>query len=317
MSVISLDLGGTKLSGAVVDKNGYVLAHTSEPLNKRSGDQAAELIIDLVKQLFEKAKSENINIEGIGCCIPGIYYRQTGTVWAPNIPGWENYPLEDILRNVVPDSNLKIVIDNDRSCSVMGEIWQGGAKGCNDVIFIAVGTGIGAGIVSGGQLVRGRSDIAGAVGWLALDRPFRDDYIATGCFEYHASGDGLVRVAKEYLKKDTNYNGILRAIKPDELTAHVIFSFFEKGDQIASRVLSEAVQYWGMAVANLVSIFNPEKIVFGGGVFGPAARFINDIVEEAAKWSQPVSIGEVNVYATSLGNRAGLLGAAFHVLNQL
>ena len=176
---------------------------------------------------------------------------------------------------------------------------QGSGSGARDAIFIAVGTGIGAGILAGGQIVRGNGDVAGAIGWLALDRPYNERYKGHGCFEDQASGPGLVRVANDL------------GFKADgRITAATIFEACDRGDEIATRVIDNAIELWGMAAANLVSIFNPEMIVFGGGIFGPAAKYIDRIAREARRWAQPIAIEEVKFVTSSLGSEAGLYGAA-------
>jgi glucokinase len=159
-----------------------------------------------------------------------------------------------------------------------------------------------------GHILRGAHNIAGAVGWLALDRPFRSEYVACGCFEHHASGEGLVTVAQELLAQEKRYLGELKT--NPVLTAQDIFAAFAHGDPIAKAVLARAIEFWGMAVANLVSLFNPETIIFGGGVFGPATQFLDAIYAEARKWAQPISIKQVKLLTTKLGGAAGLYGAA-------
>jgi glucokinase len=99
-----------------------------------------------------------------------------------------------------------------------------------------------------------------------------------------------------------------------ELTAHDVFRLYDSGDEIAMAALTRAIELWGMAAANLVSVFNPEKIVFGGGVFGPATRFLADIAREARRWAQPISITQVELAASSLGATAALHGAAYFAL---
>jgi glucokinase len=317
MAVIGLDLGGTKLAGALFEHNGEIIFEETLPLLKRSGKEVGDLIKELVQKLISYAEGNGISVNAIGACVPGISYSKTGRVWAPNIPGWEDYSLLEDLKLAVGSREIEIKIDSDRACSILGEAWIGAAKGCRDVIFLAVGTGIGAGIMIDGNILRGHQDIAGAIGWLALDRPFKEKYISCGCFEYHASGDGIAKVTKEYLSRDNSYNGILKQKKIDDITAHDVFEAFEQNDQIAKKVLNEAIEFWGMTAANLVSLFNPEKIIFGGGVFGPAVRFLDNIMIEARKWAQPISINQVKFEGSMLGGRAGLYGGGYLALRIL
>jgi len=311
MAVIALDLGGTKLSGAIFEPDGTMVDRTVLSLEKRVGDEVGKLIQDLINNLMNIAVTRGKAINSVACCVPGIAFSGSGRVWAPNISGWDDYPLLERIRTAIDDTAIGVVIDNDRACSILGEAWKGNAKGCSDAIFLAVGTGIGAGIMINRNILRGSRDVAGAIGWLALDRPYQEKYIRCGCFEYHASGEGLSAVALEMIRDNPGYEGMLRY---GELTAHTIFEAYGGGDEIGLEVVNQAIGYWGMAVANLVSLFNPEKIIFGGGVFGPASRFLDDIMLEARKWSQPVSIGQVKLQSSLLGADAGLYGAAFLAL---
>ena len=314
MPVIAFDLGGTKLAAALFSDDGEIIHSQTTALEKRKGSEVGKLILRQVDSILAKANDENITVQALGICVPGIAYAKNGKVWAPNIPGWDNYPLMEELQNGIPDKNVSIKIDSDRSCYILGEVWKGNAKGCNDAIFISVGTGIGAGILINGEVLRGSGDIAGAIGWLGLSKPFEDKFISCGCFEYNASGEGIAKVANELGEDNVYTQSILLMNNTDTLTAHSVFDAFDKGDRLAVAVIQNAIEHWGMAVANLVSIFNPEKIIFGGGVFGPALRFLNDIYTEARKWAQPISIQQVKIEGSALGTNAGLYGAGYLAL---
>ena len=167
----------------------------------------------------------------------------------------------------------------------------------------------GAGILVEGEILRGSQDSAGAIGWLALDRPFAPRYVQHGCFEDQASGPGLVRVVGDLMNADSSYNGLLRTKKPQSLDAADVFAACDDGDPIARKAIDNAIELWGMAAANLVSLFDPEIIVFGGGVFGPAVKFIDRIRIEAKRWAQPLAMKDVRFVASELGSDAGLFGA--------
>ncbi|HEY6978745.1 MAG TPA: ROK family protein [Chitinophagaceae bacterium] len=308
MLISGIDLGGTKLSLAVFTESGKVLHKTTMALNNRTGKQVGQLITTAIKELVTQQQAVGNRISAIGIAVPGISHNKTGTVWAPNIPGWDDYPLLDEVIQI--SGGIPITIDSDRACYILGESWQGNAKGCNDAIYLAVGTGIGAGILTGGHVLRGAHDIAGAIGWMALNRPFDNKYISCGCFEYHASGEGIVKVAGEMLRDNKMYSGELRDKTLSELTARDVFTAYENNDAVAIDVIKQCIEFWGMAIANLVSLFNPEKIILGGGVFGPATQFISAIKNEAHKWAQPVSMKQVSIESSALGTDAGLYGAA-------
>jgi glucokinase len=311
MCLLAIDLGGTKLALAVFNKNGELLRKQKIMLNKRAGSEVGALIVEQIGIITREHEGTEQAISSIGISIPGIYYAKEGTAWAPNIPGWDNYPLLNEVQNAA--TGIPVSIDSDRSCYVLGEWWKGAAMDCTDAIFLAVGTGIGAGILTSGRILRGRNDIAGAIGWMALKHPFDDEYKECGCFETAASGEGIVKLAKKLLINNPGYDGLLRE-KLLTLTATDVFDAYESQDMIATQVVQHCIELWGMAIANLGSLFNPQKIILGGGVFGPAVKFIPAIYQEACKWAQPISIKQVAIEPSALGGEAGLYGAAYLAL---
>ncbi len=315
MAVLGLDLGGTKLAGALFDGGGEVLERRVAGLKQRQGRDVGALVAAMAGELLASADRRGAAVSGIGVAVPGIATHPGGRVWAPNIPGWENYPLKSDLETSIERRLCPVLVDSDRACSILGERWHGAARGCDHAIFLAVGTGIGLGVLVNGRVLRGAHDIAGATGWLALDRPFRTEYVACGCFEYSASGDGLARVARDLLREMPEYGGELRAVAPEEITAREIFAAYDRGDAVALRTIERAIAYWGMAVANYVSLFDPDRIIFGGGIFGPALRFLPAIRTEAEKWAQPVSMRKVELVPAELGTDAVLVGAGYLALH--
>ncbi|OFY67185.1 MAG: sugar kinase [Bacteroidetes bacterium RBG_13_43_22] len=315
MCVLGVDLGGTKLALALFTVEGSLLMKDTIPLDDRKGSEVGKLITEQIIRLVDQTGKQGNQVKSVGISVPGISHSDSGSVWAPNIPGWEDYPLMNEVRSSV--NNIPVTIDSDRACYILGELWQGNARGCNDVIYLGVGTGIGAGILVNGEVLRGSHDIAGAIGWMALDRPFLDKYKDCGCFEFHASGEGIARVARGILDEDKDYTGELRNKIPGEITSYDVFTAYEYRDPVAVKVIEICIEFWGMAVANLVSLFNPEKIIMGGGVFGPAVPLIPSIRKEAAKWAQPVSINQVRIEPSALSGEAGVYGAAFLALRSL
>ena len=310
MAVLGIDLGGTKLSLGVFKETGEIIIKQTASIENRGGSEVANLIDDQIRKILRTHE----NIQSIGIAVPGIYHEKTGTVWAPNIPGWSDYPL---LRQMEKVGDIPVTIDSDRACYILGEAWMGNAKNCNHAIYLAVGTGIGAGILVDGKVLRGAHDIAGAIGWMALQQPFDRKYIDVGNFEFHAAGEGIARVAKELLSKQEDYKGVLAQKGPGSITSHDVFAACDQRDELAMEVLQVCIRFWGMAVANLISLFNPEKIILGGGVFGPAVKFIPAIKDEADKWAQPISKKQVSIEPSALGTDAGLYGAALLALQRI
>jgi glucokinase len=310
MAILGIDLGGTKLSLGVFEHSGEMVFKQSVALESRAGTQVG----DLIAQEITKILRDYGTLQSIGIAVPGIYHEKTGTVWAPNIPGWVDYPLLNEMQNA---NDIAVTIDSDRACYILGEAWMGNAKNCRHAIYLAVGTGIGAGILIDGKVLRGAHDIAGAIGWMALQQPFDAKYVDVGNFEFYASGDGIANAAKRFLSRQTGYEGVLKHKEINSITSRDVFAAEEQGDELASEVLQKCINYWGMATANLISLFNPEKIIFGGGVFGPAIKFIPAIKEEADKWAQPISKKQVSFEYSALGTDAGLYGAALLALQKI
>jgi len=315
MALLGIDLGGTKIAFALFDNAGNIISKQTIQIDNRKGSEVGNLITVTAAVMLVGAGGTGDPAQAIGISVPGISRREKGTVWAPNIPGWDDYPLLKEVRTVA--EQIPVIIESDRACYISGEIWKGSACGCKDAIFLAVGTGIGAGIIVNGEILRGAHDIAGAVGWMALSRPFKSKYTICGNFEYYASGEGIARQAAEYLSKHQDYAGELRPDHSGKITTQDVFGAWRKGDTIAEGIIQQAVEYWGIASANLVSIFNPEKIIFGGGVFGPAKDLIAEIKLEAEKWAQPISIRKVIFESSKLGGDAGVTGAGYLAMKYL
>ncbi len=309
MALLGIDIGGTKIAFALLDSNGNIFSKETLAIGNRRGTEVGNLITVTAALMLAEAGKNGDPAESIGICVPGISRYDKGTVWAPNIPGWYDYPLMKEVRTVA--EKLPVIITSDRACYISGELWKGNVRGCKDAIFLAVGTGIGAGILVNGEILRGSDNIAGAIGWMALSKPFKSRYTICGCFEYYASGEGIAKQAAEYLAKHEAYEGEMWPDDSGKVTSQDVFSAFHKGDTVAAEIIQQAVEYWGMATANLVSLFNPEKIIFGGGVFGPATELIPDIKREAEKWAQPISMKQVSFEASALGGDAGVYGAGF------
>lgn len=298
MAVIGIDLGGTKVAAALFSEDGKLLKKESILLDGATGTAVADKVAAVSKALVDACPDVEVN--AVGVCVPGIAWSRTDTVWAPNIPGWENFPLKKHLADSLALKDVEICVESDRTCYILGEVWQGAAKGCENAIYLAVGTGIGAGILLDGRIIHGASDIVGATGWMALEGPYTHEFDQCGCFETYASGNGIGYQAKKIYRDSAK-------------SSYDVFDGYGK-DPVATEILDKAVRLWGMGAANLVSLFNPEKLIFGGGIFGPAVRFIPRIYEEACKWGQPISMKQVEFCATAVGSDAALLGSAYLAL---
>ncbi len=290
------DLGGTKIAAARVEESGKLTHPTHASTPPVGGMEVVKALVEALRQLGVQDAS------AVCVAVPGLAYSD-GSVWAPNIPGWARMPLGPILRKRF---HLPVLVESDRNAFVTGEVWKGAARGCADVIFIAIGTGIGAGIISGGRLIRGSHELSGCLGWMAVRDRYEPVYRSVGCLEAHLAGPGIAHAGRLAFHRS--------------VTSSEIVNLARKGNRIGMKILSEAGQYLGAALANLVDILNPEMIVLGGGVSAAGPLLIKPAVETMRRWAQPLAVKQVRVVRSRLGVRAGLLGAAklgferFHVM---
>jgi glucokinase len=310
-----VDVGGTKISSALFTKVGDILEKTKVSIDRSGGDRAADQVREAILSLGRSATRDGGRLLAVGISIPGIVSAASGKVWAPNIPGWDRYPLRDRLRGEggagghLPEVRVPIVLESDRSAYVAGEAWRGAAVGAADAVFLAVGSGIGAGILTGGKLVHGHEDIAGAVGWFGLNPEFKPLYSSMGCFETEASGNSVGRKARELLGVGrTSIMAELAGGRVENVTAETVAAAARKKDALALEVVDDAVRYLAMGIGNIVSILNPEVIVLGGGLFQASDVFLEPVRREFRKWAQPLAAEKVRIELSALGEDAGLYG---------
>ena len=287
---LALDLGGTKIAAARVSAAGVVTGRQETATPSEGGEAVMAAICDLIEKLSPG------NVRALGVSIPGLVYPN-GSVWAPNIKGWTRMPLATRLERAF---QLPVVIESDRDAFVTGEAWRGAARGCKDVVFLAIGTGIGAGIISGGRLLRGCGGVAGALGWMAVEaripRGYEASYRDVGCLESHLAGPGIARAACRAFGQPTSTRELLTLAR--------------KGDATAIEVVGRAGHELGLVMANLVSTLNPERIIVGGGMAAGGNLLLGPARITMRQWAQPIAVRQVKIVRSRLGLDASLLGTA-------
>ena len=287
-AVIAIDLGGTKLATAVVDEKGIIHAVRKVPVEKTNSSATIAQMISEANSVLDESGVSWDKVHRAGVIVPGIFRKKGGVAWAPNLWGNSEIPLLAQLRNQLP---VPVCIDSDRAGYVLGEHWLGAAQGLDDVVFVAVGTGIGAGILSGGKLVRGAGDVAGAVGWMALNPQFEPIYSQIGCWEAEAAGPSVARQA-------------------GQSSAESVFAAARKGDSGATKILEQVAGYLAMGIANLISVLNPQMVVLGGGLMQAGDLLLPPIRRAVPRWAQPYASAQARIELTTLADQAGLFGAA-------
>jgi glucokinase len=284
--MVAVDLGGTKLAVALVDGNGQMSKLTTLAVDTRSALAPVNQIVEATRELIG-ANRLNVKVSGIGVAVPGLVRRE-GTVWAPNLNGWRRMAVAQRLNRAL---GLPVIVESDRNAAVLGETWRGVARGKSDAIVVMLGTGIGAGILSGGKLVRGAHELSGCAGWMVVSDAYGTEARRCGQLESLAAGPGIARAAGA-----SNAQDVAEAAR--------------RGDPVAIRVYREAGRLLGHGVANLVSLFDPEIVVIGGGLAKASDLFMEALQKAAKERAQPISAKLVRIVTSPLGAHANLLGVA-------
>jgi len=311
--VIGVDLGGTKIGAALVDEAGNVIANVRfQTRVERGREFVIEQLLRAVGELFERAERLGERVLAVGVGSPGIIDPDSGVVVKPavNLPQWEGISLKRIFEERF---NVVAFADNDVNVMALGESLFGVAKGLRNLVFIAIGTGIGGGIVVDGKLYHGSSFTAGEIGHMTIlpDGPkcACGNY---GCLEALASGPSIARRAKEYMEKGVA-TSLRELVGDDEVSCELVAKAASEGDWLCRRLLEEAGRYIGVAVASLMNVLNPDCVVIGGGVAQAGEILLTPIRHEVALRA----ISPAPVLRSSLRENAGEIGAAALAFSKL
>ncbi len=287
-AVLAFDVGGTKIASGLVSRDGELLACRKNPVVKSDFRATLRQLREEAEGCLAAAGMGWNGVRAAGVIVPGIAGGDAGMAWAPNLWGDVEVPLAAELARLLP---VTTAIEGDRSGYVLGEQWLGAARGMEDAVFVAIGTGIGVGILAASQVIRGATGSAGAAGWMALSPVFRDEYARLGCWEAEASGPALAR-------------------KAGLPTAEEAVAAARRGDARARAAVEDVCVWLAMGVANLISLLNPQIIVLGGGLMAAGDLFLEAVRNGVRRWAQPRATLLTRIELSALGERAGLFGAA-------
>jgi glucokinase len=305
--VIAVDLGGTHIRAALVTESGALMHRAATPTEAERGPQA---VIEHIGTLVQKVAADG-DIDDdvpVGVASPGPLNPRTGVVhYTPNLPGWRDVPFVDMLTGII---SRRVALANDGNCAALGEVHFGRAKGVNNLIYLALGTGIGGGIISEGVLIDGKNGLGAEVGHtlVALDGP-RCTCGSVGCLESFASGWAIMREAEAVAT--TADGDRMRELAGDgDIHAGIVAQAARNGDIAATLILERAGRALGAAMGSFVNMFDPEMIVIGGGVAA-----IGDVLVEEAKRVMPAYSfvdmrRDMKIVYSSLGGDTGMYGAA-------
>lgn len=303
--IFGVDLGGTSVKIGLFDQNEGLLEDWE--IKTRQEKNGAFILSDINNFITEKIKEKNISkdsILGIGMGVPGPVGAD-GTVYSFANLGWKNVNVEKELGEL---SGFLVKAANDANIAALGEMWKGGGKNYKNLVLVTLGTGVGGGIIVDGKIVSGVNGAAGEIGHMHVKEDETEpcgcgNY---GCLEQVASATGIVRIAKKLLAK-SDLPSTLREV--ENLTSKDVFSEADKGDSLAIEVTENFGKYLGTALANVSCVLDPEAFVIGGGV-SKAGKVLIDLVQKYYKVKAFSSTRNVKFELASLGNQAGIYGAA-------
>lgn len=303
---IAIDLGGTHYRVAVGTSQGTLEWRTSRDTRVERGRDA---VLDSTFASVEEALasvSDRSSVRGIGIGAPGPLDPWAGVIFnPPNLPGWDNTPLKTLFEQRF---GLRTVVGNDANLAAVGEHQYGAGKGFAHVIYVTVSTGIGGGIIVDNRLLLGQCGFAGEVGHMTIDMggpPCPCGNV--GCLETLASGTAIARTARELVAAGAQTS--LNQLPLQEITAKAVAEAAYNGDAVARRILREAGLALGVGMVNLAHLFNPQRVIVGGGVSN-AGELLWEPMRETVRTRAMTSCQRgLEIVPAALGDDAGLLGA--------
>ncbi|MBX5436558.1 MAG: ROK family protein [Alicyclobacillaceae bacterium] len=290
---VGVDVGGTKISAALLSDGTRIHSAVEVATEAEHGpDHVIARIVACVKRVLQGVNPSQV--VGIGIGAPGPLDPQAGVVIAPpNLPGWRHVPLRDRIQEVL---GISAWLDNDANVAALAEHRFGAARGASHVIYITVSTGIGAGIIIGGELYRGQSGVAGEIGHVVVNPAGPPCQCGRrGCLEALASGTAIARTATQ------------RYGRP--VTAAEVARLASAGDAVARAVLDEAIENLGWGLVSVVNLLNPAVVVIGGGVAQVGAAMFDKLNAIVRRQALAGAGDAVRIVPASLGRQSGVIGA--------
>jgi glucokinase len=310
--IVGVDLGGTNIVVGTVAEDGSRI--TGLEVRRTPATEGPETVVQRIGEMVDaslaKARDDwgTLHVLGVGMGSPGPIDTQAGIVRiSPNL-GWRDTPLRDMVQARV---RLPTTLENDASCAILGEWWQGAAQGASILIGLTVGTGIGGGIILDGEIFHGASDVAGEFGHMTIDSTGRRCKCGNyGCLEAYASGPAIAARAIEGIEvgAETTLSGYVGG-DLSRITAQIVYQAANNGDELALEVVRDTARFLGAGIASLVNIFNPELVVLCGGVTAAGERLFRPIRQEVMRRAFRPAAEACRIVPGTLPGTAGVFGA--------
>lgn len=308
MYYIGIDLGGTNIAVGLVNDEGKILESMSTPTaSPRSYTEIVADMAKLSKELIKKAGLEVSDIEGIGIGSPGSIDNENGLVVYANNLGFRNAPLREELRKHI---DLPVHLENDANAAAFGEYVVNG-KGAKDVIFVTLGTGVGGGVIIDGKIYKGCNGAGGELGHVILVHEGKQCTCGLkGCWEQYASVTALISQTKEAIEKNPDSLMVKIVAEKGDVSGRTAFEAAKAGDEAAKEVVKKYAEYVAAGVVSMINIFQPEKLIIGGGISREGDYLLDPIRAYCEEHSYKTIGKKTEVMAATLFNDAGIIGAA-------
>lgn len=308
MLAIGIDIGGTKILGAVVDAEGKILAEQRVPSPAQDPDEMVEVVVALITSLQEQAPAA---VVAAGVAAAGfVDAEQSRILYAPNL-NWRNEPLRDRLQSRL---SIPVFIENDANAAGWAEYKFGAGRGSKDMVMLTLGTGVGGAVIADYKLRRGGFGIGGELGHVRVIQDGKQCGCGQkGCVEQYASGTAVLKAAKKLANSHGPSGARLRELKAEhgELTGLLVYQALLEDDEGAKQLIADAGGYLGQAMGTISAVLDPQVYVIGGGLSEAGEKILQPIrdsflKELPAKGFRPVA----KVVAAEFSNQAGVIGAA-------
>lgn len=305
-----VDIGGTTVKMGLLDTAGEILDKWE--IVTKTEDEGKAILPDIAESILAKTKERGLkkeDIVGVGVGVPAPV-TEDGIVNGTANLGWT---YKEVKKELEELTGLMAVIGNDANVAALGEMWKGGGCGEKNMVMITLGTGVGGGVIINGKVITGEHGAGGEVGHICVnyDEPDTCGCGNHGCLEQYASATGIVRLAKKKLARESRET----MLKKEKVTAKDVFDAVKAGDQVAVEIAEEFGRYLASGLVNLAVIADPAVFVIGGGV-SKAGEILLSFIEKPYKEKAFFSNKEIRFTLATLGNDAGICGAAKMVLDE-
>jgi glucokinase len=312
---LGIDVGGTKVAAGMVTSRGKILSKVRVPMSSRGSEtEGLGAVERAIAAAFEREPKRRTSVAAIGISSPGPLDPRKGIIInPPNLPCWHNFPLAARVQRL---HRLPTFADNDANAAALAEATWGAGRGYESVFYATLGTGIGTGVILGGKIYHGRTGAAAEGGHVSID--YHGPKCACGklgCIEALAAGPAVANRARERLASGGAGTGTEKLLalaggNPESVTAEMVSAAWRAGDKLAASILQQTADLLAIWLGNIVDMFEPDVIIFGGGMGELMSEWFGRIREQLPAWTINSRCREIPLVRARYGEDSGIAGAA-------